>query len=208
MPSHSELPNRRDASRSGSGESVASSRDDALMARVAGGDARAFEELVNGRITRVLAVSRRVLGNDAEAEDVAQEAFLRLWRQADKWEPGRARVGTWLYRVAVNLSIDRLRRRTETSDENVPEPVEQGDQHRSLEEQDLRDEMDAALQALPERQRMALVLFHYEGLAMSEAAELMEISVEALESLLARARRTLKRQLADTWRALLPEGGE
>lgn len=208
MPPQSELPDRGGAFGSRPGDAGARAADDALMARVAKGDARAFEMLVNGKLDRVVAVARRVLGSDGDAEDVAQEALLRLWRQADRWEPGRARVATWLYRVAVNLSIDRLRRRGQQTDGEVPEVPEAETQHRRLEEQDLRNRMDAALQALPERQRLALVLFHYEDLAMTEAAKIMEISVEALESLLARGRRTLKKQMADHWRALLPERRE
>lgn len=178
------------------------------MARVAEGDARAFEELVAGRHDRVVAVARRMLGSDADAEDVAQDAFLRLWRQADKWQPGRARITTWLYRVTVNLSIDRLRRRTDMVEGDPPEQEQAADQQRLMEEEALRRAMDTALQALPERQRLALVLFHYEGLAMAEAAAIMDVSVEALESLLARARRALKQSLAGQWRALLPDADD
>lgn len=177
------------------------------MASIAEGDARAYERLVNAQLNRVVAVARRVLGSDSDAEDVAQEALLRLWRQADKWEPGRARIATWLYRVTVNLSIDRLRRRGETVDADPPEQTVEADQQRHMEEKELRRHMDAALQSLPERQRLALVLFHYEGLPMAEAASIMEVSVEALESLLARARRALKQQLAGEWRKLLPDQG-
>ena len=79
------------------------------MERVAQGDAQAFQQLVDTGIDRVLAVARRTLGDEAEAEDVAQEVFLRLWRQAEKWQGGRAQVSTWLYRVTVNACIDRLR---------------------------------------------------------------------------------------------------
>lgn len=206
MPSRSEEPDRRGASRPGRKQSVTTA-DDALMAKVAEGDARAFEEVVNANLSRVVAVARRVLGSDGDAEDVAQEALLRLWRQAEKWEPGRARIATWLYRVTVNLSIDRLRRRSETVEADPPEQVAEADQQLHMEEDELRRHMDAALQELPERQRLALVLFHYEGLAMAEAAGIMETSVEALESLLARARRTLKKQLAGEWQKLLPDQG-
>lgn len=205
MPSRIEEPDREGPTRSGRSQGLAT--DDALMARIAEGDARAFEEVVNAHLSRVVAVARRVLGSDSEAEDVAQEALLRLWRQADRWEPGRARITTWLYRVTVNLGIDRLRRRGETVDADPPEQIAEADQQRHMEEEELRSQMDAALQSLPERQRIALVLFHYEGLSMAEAAAIMETSVEALESLLARARRTLKQQLAGAWRTLLPDQG-
>lgn len=198
-------PDRDLVSRSGSSDRDAISADDALMARIAAGDARAFSVLVEAQLDRLLAAARRVLGNDAEAEDVAQEALLRLWRNADKWQPGRARVSTWLYRVAVNLSIDRLRGRKETAMSEPPDSAVAPAQQRSVEEEELKVRMDRALQDLPERQRLALVLFHYQGLSMAEVAELLEASVEAIESLLARARRTLKTKLARQWKALLPE---
>ena len=198
-------PDRAIAPRSGSPDRETPSADDALMARIAAGDARAFSTLVDAQLDRVLAAARRVLGNDAEAEDVAQEAMLRLWRNADKWQPGRAKIGTWLYRVAVNLSIDRLRGRKETTMSEPPDSAVAPEQQRSVEEEDLKVRMDRALQDLPERQRLALVLFHYEGLSMAEVAELLEASVEAVESLLARARRTLKTKLEKQWKALLPE---
>ena len=181
--------------------------DEALMARIADGDARAFSEIVDTRLERVLAVARRMLGNDSDAEDVAQEALLRLWRQAGKWEGGRALISTWLYRVTVNLCIDRVRAAREVATDEVPETAVPGDQQAALEEEDLRGFMDRALTELPERQRLALVLFHYEDLSMADVAQMMEISVEAVESLLARGRRTLKARLEPAWREILPDAG-
>lgn len=175
------------------------------MARIAQGDARAFTEIVETRLDRVMAVARRMLGSEAEAEDVSQEALLRLWRQAEKWDGGRAQISTWLYRVTVNLCIDRIRGRREDTTSEIPEMPEAASQQQTLEEGDLKDFMDQNLQSLPDRQRLALVLFHYEDLSMAAVAEMMEISVEAVESLLARARRTLKKQLAPAWREFLPE---
>lgn len=198
-------PDRVPRARSGGSERTAAAADDALMARIAGGDAVAFAELVDARLERVLAASRRILGNDADAEDVAQEAFLRLWRNADKWQPGRARISTWLYRVAVNLSIDRLRGRRETAMADPPDSAIGPGQQRSVEQEELKVNMDRALQDLPDRQRLALVLFHYEGLSMGEVAELLDASVEAIESLLGRGRRALKKRLAGHWQALLPD---
>ncbi len=179
--------------------------DQILMARVSQGDAQAYQQLVDSGIDRVLAVARRMLGDDMEAEDVAQDVFLRLWRQADRWEGGRARVSTWLYRVTVNSCIDRMRGRREETVAELPEVASEATQQQTLEEEDLRDYMDAALQGLPERQRVALVLFHYENLSMNAVAETMDASVDAVESLLARGRRALKKSLKSQWKAFLPE---
>lgn len=199
-----------DKSHSSSGQPVSEARraDDALMARIADGDAVAYGELVDMQLERVLAVARRMLGREADAEDVAQEALLRLWRQADKWDGGRAQISTWLYRVTTNLCIDRLRAKREDAVAEIPDTPEPARQFQSMEEDDLRGFMDEALQQLPERQRMALVLFHYEDLSMARVAEMMEISVEAVESLLARGRRTLKTKLSPAWREFLPDDQE
>jgi RNA polymerase sigma-70 factor (ECF subfamily) len=155
----------------------------------------------------VLAISRRMLRDDAEAEDVAQETLLRLWRNAAALELGPNGVRPWLRRVASNLCIDRVRaRRNTTLTDTVPEQAEPAGQFRQLAERELGARVDAALKALPERQRLALTLFHYEGMSQIEVGEVMGISDEAVESLLARARRTLKVSLKDDWRGLMPEG--
>lgn len=198
-------PDRVRRARSGPIPDDSIAGDDALMARVAGGDARAFETIVNRELDRALAVARRVVGNDAEAEDVAQEALLRLWGRAAKWRPGQARIRTWLYRVSVNLSIDRLRQRKGELVAEPPERAQPADQQLTIEQQELGRSMDSALQALPDRQRIALVLFHYEGASMAEVAEILETSADAVESLLARGRRSLKKRLAPQWRAMLPD---
>jgi RNA polymerase sigma-70 factor (ECF subfamily) len=178
-----------------------------LLVRVAAGEEEAFRGLVDRHLTSVLAIARRMLRDDAEAEDVAQETMLRLWRNAAGLELGPHGVRPWLRRVASNLCIDRVRARRNTLVvEEVPEESEPAGQVRHMAERELGARVDAALQALPERQRLAITLFHYEGMSQIEVGEVLGISDEAVESLLARARRSLKAALKEEWRGLMPEG--
>lgn len=170
--------------------------DEALLRRVAAGDERAVRDMVARKLPRLLCLATRLLGDRAEAEDVAQEAFVRLWRQAGGWRSGEARFDTWLHRVALNLCTDRLRKRREIY---VAEPPESVDPHPGAEAgisaaQQL-DAVKAAIDALPERQREAIVLQYYQELSNVDAAAVMGIGVEALESLLARGRRALRASL-------------
>ncbi len=177
--------------------------DDELVARVALGDEAACRLLVDRHLTRMLALARRMLGSHADAEEVAQEVFLRVWTHAARWEPGRAQFSTWLHRVATNLCLDRLRRHTTDDIDSIPEPQsEDPTPEEELVRQDLAQRVDLALQALPARQRAAVTLTHYQGLSNIEAAEILNVSVEAVESLLGRARRQLRVALAterDEW---------
>lgn len=166
--------------------------DEALLLRYAQGDAVAARLLVARLAPAVLRLARRLLQDQAEAEDVTQEALLRLWRIAPDWRVGGARPSTWLHRVTVNLATDRLRRRRAVALDSVAEPDDPappvveamivGDRRRALE---------GALVRLPERQRIAVVLRHLEGLTNPEIATAMGIGVEAVESLTARGKRRL-----------------
>ncbi|UII73798.1 RNA polymerase sigma factor [Pseudomonas sp. HN11] len=172
-----------------------------LLARIGNNEPAAVNEMVTRKLPRLLALASRILGDADEARDVAQESFLRIWRHASTWRSGEARFDTWLHRVALNLCHDRLRRRKERP-LNEEEVLALADSSPSADEQletaDRNARMAAALAALPERQREAIVLQYYQELSNIDAAALMNISVEALESLLSRARRQLRSQLADT----------
>ncbi len=173
--------------------------DAELVRKVGAGDARAAEALVRRHLPRMVGLARRMLSDASEAEDVAQDVFLRVWREASRWQPGAAKFETWMHRVALNLCYDRLRRRREIADADAGVNVADGgpvpaDQWLARQR---AARVDAALAQLPERQRAAIVLVHYQELTNIAAAEMLEVSVEALESLLARGRRALKAALAD-----------
>ncbi len=172
--------------------------DEDLVRRVGQGDPAASQVLVQRKLPRILALAQRMLGDAAEAEDVAQEAMLKAWRQAPTWQVGKAKFDTWLHRVALNLCYDRLRRRREIPTDTPPDRPDEGPApDRGLLAAETGRRVDAALARLPDRQREAIVLCHYQELTNIEAAGLMEISVEALESLLSRGRRALRAALAD-----------
>jgi RNA polymerase sigma-70 factor (ECF subfamily) len=167
--------------------------DEALLAAYGRGEARAARMLTD----RLLPGAWRMLGDEAEAEDVAQEAMMRLWRIAPEWRTGEARVTTWLYRVTVNLCTDRMRRRRGVALDAVPEPEDGAPGAAAgLMQADRMAALEAALALLPDRQRQAVVLRHLEGLANPEIAEIMGLGVEAVESLTARGKRNLAAALA------------
>jgi RNA polymerase sigma-70 factor (ECF subfamily) len=174
--------------------------DEDLLAAFAQGDRSAARALTLRLTPRVLGHAARLLGNRAEAEDVAQEAMLRLWRQAPGWRAGEARVTTWLYRVVANLCIDRRRRARggAVALEAVPEPPDPapGAQAR-MQDRARAEALQAALAGLPPRQRQAVVLRHIEGCDNPAIAAIMETTVEAVESLTTRGRRALAAALAD-----------
>ena len=170
--------------------------DGALVARIAAGDQAAVRDLVGRHIGSLTSVARRMMGTQEDAEEVVQEVFLKVWARAKDWEPGRARFSTWMHRVAINGCYDRLRRKRESAIDEVPERADDApDPEDNAISSDVSASVDAALQALPDRQRAALVMCHYQGHSQTEAAEALEVSVEAVESLLARGRRTLRERL-------------
>jgi RNA polymerase sigma-70 factor (ECF subfamily) len=175
--------------------------DEALLVLYANGDRHAALALTRRVVPRVLAYAARLLGGDrAEAEDVAQETMLRLWRAAPGWRQGEAQVATWAYRVATNLCIDRqraVRRRGLVALDSVAEPETDAPGAESRLQTAARlAALDAALATLPDRQRQAVVLRHIEGLANPEIAAVLDVGVEAVESLTARGKRALAAALA------------
>ena len=176
-------------------DDLADQSDEALLQLYARGDRAAARTLVLRLSPRVLGYATRLLADRAEAEDVAQEAMLRLWRVAPEWRTGEAQVTTWLYRVVTNLVTDRQRarpRRQATTLDDAPEVADDAPAAvAQLIEADRMAALDRALDSLPDRQRQALVLRHFEGMSNPEIAEIMQIGVEAVESLTARAKRAL-----------------
>lgn len=181
-----------------------------LVRRIADGDARASEQLVRKRMPGILALARRILGDPVEAEDVAQETFLRVWREAGRWRPTGAPFHAWMCRVTTNLCLDRLRKKRELQLdlEQHDRPGDAPSPAAGLAQAQRRERVEVAMANLPDRQRTAIALVHFEELTNIQAAEILEISVEALESLLARGRRALKAALQDVARDLMgdPEG--
>lgn len=169
--------------------------DLALMARVARGDEAAYRLLSRRHVPAMLGLARRILGNAADAEDVAQEAMLRVWTHAPRWQP-LAQFRTWLTRVVVNLCLDRKRRapwvELEAAGEIVDPALGPGEQAEHGE----RDRMVAAAVAeLPARQRTAIVLTYGDGMSNAQVAEILDTTVSAVETLLVRGKQNLRRAL-------------
>jgi len=182
--------------------------DEALMAAIAAGDQRAFARLVERHLARTVGLATRVMGSRADGEEIAQEAFARVWSHAARWRPigggGNARFTTWLYRIVVNLAIDRKRRPTFSAIEDIDEPADEtADGFTQIHRQQVSDAVTAAMMRLPERQRIALALCFFEGMSNIEAGKIMSLTVGAVESLLVRARRTLRQELAGIYDELL-----
>ena len=171
--------------------------DEVLMARVARGDEPAYRTLTRRHLPAMLGLARRVLGNAADAEDVAQEAMLRVWTHAPRWQP-LAAFRTWLTRVVVNLCLDRKRRARWVALEVAGEIVDPAPGVSEVAEQDERARaLAAAIDGLPARQRTAIVLTYSEGMSNAQVAEVLDTSVSAVETLLIRGKQNLRATLSD-----------
>jgi RNA polymerase sigma-70 factor (ECF subfamily) len=175
-----------------------------LMALAAGGDMAAFEQLVERHQRMVVGTVGRMLGTNSDAEDIAQQVFVRVWKNVKRYEP-RAKFTTWLLKITRNLVFNELRRRSrhpavplqsETDEEERPLKDERAiAPDATLLEHELQEAVDAAIAQLPEAQRMAVILRRYEELSYEEIAEALDQSVSAVKSLLFRARTELRQSL-------------
>lgn len=167
--------------------------DDALLILYSNGDKTAAAALTYRLTPMIFALATRLLNNKTEAEDVTQEAMIRLFKIAPNWRQDEAKVTTWLYRVVTNLCMDRLRKKRNVGLDDIAEPRDETpDVPAQLHQKARATALTNALGALPDRQRQAVVLRHLEGLANPDIAEVLEVSVEAVESLISRGKRSLK----------------
>lgn len=178
-------------------------QDAELLMRFSKGDCAAAKALTSRLAPVVFAQAFRMLGDRTEAEDVTQESLLRLWKIAPDWDANRAKITTWLYRVTSNLCIDRLRKSNRNSGDEVPELADDtSGVDCKLQITARAQALQHALQTLPGRQRQAMILRHIEDLSNPEISDIMEVSVEAVESLVSRGKRALAITLAPQKKAL------
>jgi RNA polymerase sigma-70 factor (ECF subfamily) len=169
--------------------------DHDLMARTAQGDGRAFQILARRHAGGALRLARRILGSEALAEEVVQDALLRVWINAPRWRP-EAAFRTWLYRIVVNLCLNAKRRAGDlplAAADLLADPAPGAEAQLVARERDAA--VAAAVAALPARQRAAIVLTYQEGLSNAEVAAVLDTSVSGVETLLVRAKRALRMAL-------------
>jgi RNA polymerase sigma-70 factor (ECF subfamily) len=186
--------------------------DEELMQAVCKGDQAAYQTLVRRHLQAISHYAFRLLGNSKDTKDIAQETFLRLWTNAEKWQADKAKLSTWLHRISHNLCIDYLRRHSRVQTRENFDEDDIGDLDSSsyeqtgasasaagryFDEDGKLGKLQSAMYQLPESQRSALMLCHYRGFSNKEAAAIMNISVKAVESALARAKRSLRKRIAE-----------
>jgi RNA polymerase sigma-70 factor, ECF subfamily len=181
-------------------------RDLRLMQRIKGGDMEAFRELVETHQQRVLGTIGRMLSDDTEAEDLAQQVFVRVWKSAARWEPS-AKFTTWLYTIVRNLVFNESRRRSRRPARSLDEMQDDEEHPRQFQDfgtkppdtnmldTEMQDAIERAIQELPETQRMAVVMRRYQDVSYEEIAEVLQLTVSAVKSVLFRARTELREKL-------------
>jgi RNA polymerase sigma-70 factor, ECF subfamily len=169
--------------------------DEDLMARIAQGDERAFQLIARRYAARAVGLARRITRNQADADEIAQEALLRVWLSASRWRPVAA-FRTWFYRIVLNLCLNRQRRAPMLPLPAAGDPPDLApDPLARMQREEADRRLTTAIAALPDRQRAAIVLTYHEGLGNAETAAILETSVSAVETLLVRAKRTLRENL-------------
>ncbi len=169
-----------------------------VISRMQAGDTTAFRKVLDHHLAQLMAYATRMTGSVTDAEDIVQETFVALWKTRERYDPKKAKLSTWLHRIAHNQYIDSYRRasaRTISIDEDVypaGNHLEDQEPDSVLETNARNEAVSRALMQLDERQRSALVMTHYQGLSHREVAEILELSKEALESMLRRSRKRMK----------------
>jgi RNA polymerase sigma-70 factor (ECF subfamily) len=170
--------------------------DETLVDQIKQGNRDAYQQLLSRQLSPMSHYVMRMMGHNADTEDILQEVFLRLWIHADRYKPEVAKVSTWLHSIAHHLCIDHLRKQQRlVLTAEPPETIGGEEPEAHLTRSDANTHVMQALTALPERQRSAIILCHYQELSNKDAASILDVSVDALESLLARGRRNLKTRL-------------
>ena len=171
-------------------------QDNKLMTLIANGDKEAMSKFINNNLDSIINFATRYTGQRSDAEDIAQDAFTRVWTKASQWKQQEIPVKNWLYRITYNLCIDMLRKRKTSGDtineDNLVSFVTPEEKLATVEKQ---NNLNQVLKTLPERQCTAILFCHYQGMSNKEAANIMDISIDALESLLSRGRRKLRELL-------------
>ncbi len=174
--------------------------DKSLMARIQNGDHKAFEILVNRYTGMFFTAAYRMCSHKEEAEDIVQEAFLKLWRNPHSWDSDKgAKFSTWFYRVITNQALDQIRKKRPEYRSDILDNISDNaasDQHKELEDRSIQDDLESAIQSLPPRQKAALNLCFYEGVSNKEAADILGVGIKAVESLLMRAKSGLRDAMA------------
>jgi RNA polymerase sigma-70 factor (ECF subfamily) len=172
--------------------------DEGLVARIQKGDHQSFAILVRRHTDKFYGLAWRLLGNDAEADDVVQDAFLKLWTQPDLFRiDAGVKFTTWFYRVVSNMALDKLRGRKRWAGADVLEAMADNAKlsDQSYEDKEMQKHMEQSIAALPERQKLALTLCFYEGVSVAEAAQVIGVGEKAVESLLMRAKSGVRNEL-------------
>ena len=179
--------------------SLAAATDNALLAAIAQGDQQAFAVLLRRYLPKMVALARQITGNVSDANEVAQEAFLRVWQHAAGWDPdGTATFATWLFRVTSNFAISRRRGKRDylPLDEIAERADDAPDSFAQTSDHEEKKMVRDAMERLPERQRIAVAAFYFDQASHAEAAARMGLSMKAFDALLVRARRNLKTALS------------